>query len=97
MSDPRYPNESREYREARDSLVKDEQELVDKVKSVAEQRRTLPLGGQLKENYAFQWANDGKMGEPVKFSELFGTKTPCCSTHGCSARTGTIPVLPARR
>jgi predicted dithiol-disulfide oxidoreductase (DUF899 family) len=74
MSDPRYPNESREYREARDSLVKDEQELVDKVKSVAERRRTLPLGGQLKENYAFQWANDGKMGEPVKFSELFGTK-----------------------
>ena len=74
MSDLRYPNESREYREARDSLLKDEQELVDKVKSVAERRRTLPLGGQLKENYVFQWANDGKMGEPVKFSELFGTK-----------------------
>ena len=74
MSDLRYPNESREYREARDSLLKDEQELIDKVKSVAERRRTLPLGGQLKENYVFQWANDGKMGEPVKFSELFGTK-----------------------
>ena len=74
MSDHRYPNESREYREARDSLLKDEQELIDKVKSVAERRRTLPLGGQLKENYVFQWANDGKMGEPVKFSELFGTK-----------------------
>ena len=74
MSDLRYPNESREYREARDALAKDEQELIDKVKSVAERRRTLPLGGQLKENYVFQWANDGKMGEPVKFSELFGTK-----------------------
>jgi len=74
MSDLRYPNESREYREARDSLLKDEQELVDKVKSVAERRRTLPLGGQLKQDYVFQWANDGKMGEPVKFSELFGTK-----------------------
>ena len=74
MSDLRYPNESREYREARDSLLKDEQELIDKVKSVAERRRTLPLGGQLKENYVFQWTNDGKMGEPVKFSELFGTK-----------------------
>jgi predicted dithiol-disulfide oxidoreductase (DUF899 family) len=74
MSDLRYPNESREYREARDSLLKDEQELIDKMKSVAERRRTLPLGGHLKENYVFQWANDGKMGEPVKFSELFGTK-----------------------
>ena len=35
MSELRYPNESREYRDARDSLLKDEQELVDKVKSVA--------------------------------------------------------------
>ena len=74
MSDLRYPNESREYREARNSLLKDEQELVDKVKSVAERRRTLPLGGQLKEDYVFQWANDGKVGGAVKFSELFGTK-----------------------
>jgi predicted dithiol-disulfide oxidoreductase (DUF899 family) len=72
MSEPRFPNESREYRAARDSLLKDEQELVDKVKSVAAQRRKLPAGGQLKEDYVFQWANDGKVGKPVKFSELFG-------------------------
>jgi predicted dithiol-disulfide oxidoreductase (DUF899 family) len=39
MSELRYPNESREYRDARDSLLKDEQELIDKVKSVAEKRR----------------------------------------------------------
>jgi hypothetical protein len=32
MSELQYPNESREYREARDALLKDEQELVDKVK-----------------------------------------------------------------
>jgi len=56
MSELRYPNESREYRVARDSLLKDEQELVDKVKSVAERRRNLPLGGELKEDYVFQWA-----------------------------------------
>jgi len=53
MSELRYPNESREYRDARDSLLKDEQELVDKVKAVAEKRRNLPLGGQLKEDYVF--------------------------------------------
>jgi predicted dithiol-disulfide oxidoreductase (DUF899 family) len=74
MSELRYPNETREYREARDSLLKDEQELVDKAKSVAERRRSLPLGGQLKKDYAFQWANDGKLGKRVKFSELFGDK-----------------------
>ena len=74
MSDLRYPNESREYRDARDSLLKDEQELVDKVKSVAAKRRNLPLGGQLKEDYVFQWANDGKVGQRVKFSELFADK-----------------------
>ena len=45
MSERRYPNESREYRDARDLLLKDEQELIDKVKSVAERRRNLPPGG----------------------------------------------------
>jgi predicted dithiol-disulfide oxidoreductase (DUF899 family) len=74
MSELRYPNESRAYRDARDALLKDEQELVDKVKSVAERRRNLPPGGLLKEDYVFQWANDGKVGESVKFSELFGDK-----------------------
>ena len=74
MSEPRYPNESKAYRDARDSLLKDEQELVDKVRSVAEKRRNLPPGGQLKEDYVFQWANDGKVGKNVKFSELFGDK-----------------------
>jgi predicted dithiol-disulfide oxidoreductase (DUF899 family) len=74
MSEIRYPNESQAYRTARDALLKDEQELVAKVKAVAEKRRQLPPGGQLKEDYTFQWANDGKVGKPVKFSELFGDK-----------------------
>jgi predicted dithiol-disulfide oxidoreductase (DUF899 family) len=74
MSELRYPNESREYRDARDALLKDEQELVDKVKAVAERRRQLPRGGQLKENYVFQRANDGKVGNRVSFSDLFEDK-----------------------
>jgi predicted dithiol-disulfide oxidoreductase (DUF899 family) len=72
MSELRYPNESKAYREARDSLLKDEQELVDKVRAVAEKRRKLPLGGKLKEDYVFRRANEGQVGEAVKFSELFG-------------------------
>jgi predicted dithiol-disulfide oxidoreductase (DUF899 family) len=74
MSEPRYPNESQAYRDARAALLKDEQELIDKTKAVAAKRRTLPPGGQLKEDYVFQWANDSKLGERVKFSELFGEK-----------------------
>jgi predicted dithiol-disulfide oxidoreductase (DUF899 family) len=78
MSELRYPNESKAYRDARDALLKDEQELIDKTKAVALRRRTLPPGGQLKEDYVFQWAGDGKagkkLGERVKFSELFGYK-----------------------
>jgi len=74
MSELRYPNESSAYRDARDALLRDEQELVEKAKAVAAKRRTLPSGGELKEDYVFQWANDGKVGTPVKFSELFGDK-----------------------
>ena len=45
MSELRYPNESKAYRDARDALLKDEQELIDKTKAVAEKRRKLPPGG----------------------------------------------------
>jgi predicted dithiol-disulfide oxidoreductase (DUF899 family) len=72
MGELMYPNETREYRAARDALLKDEEELLEKTLSVAEKRRRLPLGGQLKEDYVFQWASDGKVGQRVKFSELFG-------------------------
>jgi predicted dithiol-disulfide oxidoreductase (DUF899 family) len=72
MIERRFPNESQAYRDARDALLKDEEELVAKVKAVAAQRRKLPLGGKLKENYVFRRANEGEVGEAVKFSELFG-------------------------
>ena len=78
MSELRYPNESKAYRDAREALLKDEQELLDKVKAVAAKRRKLPPGGELKEDYVFQWAGGGeagrKLGQRVKFSELFGGK-----------------------
>jgi predicted dithiol-disulfide oxidoreductase (DUF899 family) len=63
MSWLRYPNESKGYRDARAALLKHEQALADKVKSVAEKRRKLPRSGQLKEDYVFQWTNDGKVGK----------------------------------
>jgi predicted dithiol-disulfide oxidoreductase (DUF899 family) len=74
MSDRRYPNESQTYRDARDALLKEEQALVDHVKALAAKRRTLPLGGELKDDYVFERATEGKVGARVKFSELFGDK-----------------------
>jgi predicted dithiol-disulfide oxidoreductase (DUF899 family) len=74
MTDLRYPNESPEYRKARDELLEEEQALVDQVKAVAEKRRQLPAGGKLKEDYLLHWANDGKVGEAVRLSDLFGDK-----------------------
>ena len=74
MSQLRYPNENQAYRDARNSLLKEEQELVARVKALAAARRALPPGGELKEDYVFQWAVDGRVGQPVRFSELFGDK-----------------------
>ena len=65
MSERRYPNESAEYRAARDALLKDEQELIDRKKALAAKRRTLPPGGKLKEDYVFQWARGAKVGQGV--------------------------------
>ena len=69
-----YPNESAEYRQARDALAVEEEALIKRVKAVAEQRRQLPQGGKLKEDYRFIWATDDQLGEPVRFSELFDGK-----------------------
>ena len=41
----RFPNESGEYREARDALLAEEIELRRHIERVAEQRRALPPGG----------------------------------------------------
>ena len=70
MSELRYPNESKAYRDAREALRKDEQELLDKVKVVAAKRRMLPHGGELKEDYVFQWAGGGEVGGNSAAREL---------------------------
>jgi hypothetical protein len=47
MSELRYPNESREYRDARDSLLKDEQELIDNLTDFTpESRPDIPVPPQ---------------------------------------------------
>jgi predicted dithiol-disulfide oxidoreductase (DUF899 family) len=49
-----FPNERREYREVRDELLQAEIDLRAQVERVAAMRRGLPLGGLIKEDYAFE-------------------------------------------
>lgn len=65
----RFPNESAEYRRAREALLAEEIELRRHIERVAEQRRKLPPGGEVKKNYAFV----GETG-PISFADLFGDK-----------------------
>ena len=72
MAGYRFPNESDDYRARRDELLELEKDLRAAVKSVAQRRRELPLGGRLKEDYRFERVGaDGEVHE-VAFEELFG-------------------------
>src|SRR5262245_20199125 len=75
MSTPKqsalFPNESAEYRAARNELLEAEIALRRNIEAVAAQRRKLPLGGVVPEDYLFQEA-DGKGGSrSIRLSELF--------------------------
>jgi predicted dithiol-disulfide oxidoreductase (DUF899 family) len=65
----RFPNESDEYRRAREALLAEEIELRRHIERVAEQRRALPPGGEVSPDYRFQ----GEHG-PARFADLFGDK-----------------------
>ena len=62
----RFPNESEEYRTARNALLDEEMALRRQIERVAAQRRALPPGGELTRDYRFT-GPDGQ----VKLSELF--------------------------
>jgi predicted dithiol-disulfide oxidoreductase (DUF899 family) len=76
MSSARFPNESGEYRTARDALAQAETELTRQIEAVAAQRRRLPPGGEVPEDYAFtersaEPSADGPA-QQVRLSQLFG-------------------------
>ncbi|HEY7058685.1 MAG TPA: DUF899 family protein, partial [Vicinamibacterales bacterium] len=64
-----YPNESSEYRKARNALLVEEIELRRHIERVASQRRALPKGGTLPEDFELV-SEQG----PVRLSTLFGDK-----------------------
>jgi predicted dithiol-disulfide oxidoreductase (DUF899 family) len=63
------PNESPEYRQARNDLLAEEIELRRHVERVAALRRALPPGGEVPEDYPFENSNGA-----VRLSQLFGDK-----------------------
>ena len=65
----RFPGESEDYREARSILLEAETELRVHLERVAEQRRSLPPGGPVPEDYRFEEASEG--GGELFFWELF--------------------------
>ena len=64
-----FPNESSEYRHARNALLAEEIELRRYIERVAALRRSLPLGGKMPEDYSFEGENGS-----VRLSDLFGDK-----------------------
>ncbi len=71
MDQPRFPNESEEYRAARDRLLEAEAALRHQLEEVAALRRRLPLGGPVREDYVFEELDGAGDVHPVKLSELF--------------------------
>ncbi len=67
--DIRFPGESPEYRRERNRLLEAESDLRQALERVAAQRRALPPGGVVPEDYRFERAADG--GGEVTLSELF--------------------------
>jgi predicted dithiol-disulfide oxidoreductase (DUF899 family) len=69
QNEVRFPNESDDYRRARNALLAEEIELRRHIERVAVQRRALPPGGVVAQNYRFEGENG-----PATFAELFGDK-----------------------
>lgn len=66
-----FPNESAEYRAARDVLLRREVALRREMEAVAAERRALPPGGEVPEDYVFERMGPEGRPEPVRLSELF--------------------------
>jgi predicted dithiol-disulfide oxidoreductase (DUF899 family) len=90
--DQTFPNESSDYRAARDALLTEEIELRRQTEKVAALRRSLPLGGALMEDYVFQ----NLSGEDTKLSELFTDKSTNLLIYSFMYKPATKPVRFAR-
>jgi predicted dithiol-disulfide oxidoreductase (DUF899 family) len=67
-----FPNETPEYRAARNALLRREVALRREMEAVAEQLRRLPAGGEVPEDYLFDRIGEDGRVEKVALSALFG-------------------------
>ena len=74
LHDVRFPGESAAYRGARNKLLQAEIGLRREIERVAAERRKLPAGGAVPEDYVFEEAAPAESTRRVKLSELFGDK-----------------------
>jgi predicted dithiol-disulfide oxidoreductase (DUF899 family) len=74
MAPQRFPGESREYRRARNALLREEIKLRRRIEEVAALRRALPPGGEVTTDYVFDaWLPDEDDFRSLRFSELFAS------------------------
>lgn len=103
----RFPNESADYRRARNALLVEEIELRRQIERVAELRRALPDGGAVTTSYEFVGENgrvtlEGLFGDKqslVVYSYMFGPQRdkPCpMCTSLLSAWDGEVPDITQR-
>ena len=83
-----WPNESTQYRKARQELLEAEAGLRARAEEVAQMRRTLPDGGAPKQDYVFERVADGKK---IHLSQLFEDGKDTLFAYSFMFRPGGAP------
>ena len=76
-----FPNETHEYRLARNHLLQRELELRRKMEAVAAELRALPPGGEVPEDYVFEQIGQNGSVQDVRLSDLFKTSDTLLVYH----------------
>ena len=90
-----FPNESKNYREARNKLLDLEIQARRANEAAARARRELPLGGKAPEDFVFQECDANGLIRNVRLSELFAPHSPTLAIYSYmygSQRTEPCPM-----
>ncbi len=88
-----FPNETPEYRAARNAILASEIGLRRQMEAVAAQLRALPPGGEVQEDYVFEAARAEGASTAIRMSELFrggDTRPSNASPRSHAKRAGGI-------
>lgn len=103
LHDKRFPNETPDYRHKRNALLRHEIALRRQIEQVGAERRALPLGGKVPEDYVFEeYIEAPPFTAAVAMSELFGKHKTLIAysfmfgpgmAHACSSCTSMLDAL----